>query len=211
MFARVLRADPWESSGTRPARTPTGTGTNKPANARTRGGATVQVMLSRRQLLAMSAAAALTTLLEAPRAAAQGVTHLGVGMSFFNLDSVPAWIAQDRHFFEKYGLNVTILNFQGGAKAVAAMAAGDVPIALIAASDIINARSRGVPLEMIGGLINRFPYDFVVAKNINECRPAEGRNGGHQRLRRLVRVRRPLRPRQARRRSAGCDPAANRR
>lgn len=137
----------------------------------------MQAVLSRRQLLAMSAGAALTTLLEAPRVAAQGMTHLDVGMSFVNLDSVPAWIGQDRHFFEKYGLDVTILNFQGGAKAVAAMAAGDVPIAMIAASDIINARSRGVPLEMIGGLINRFPYDFVVAKYITSADQLKGAKG----------------------------------
>jgi len=137
----------------------------------------VKAVLSRRQLLAMSAGTAVTTLLEPPRTAAQGLTGLTVGMSFTNLDGVPAWIAQDRHFFEKYGLNVTILNFQGGARTVAAMAAGDVPIALIAASDIVNARTRGVPLEMIGGLINRFPYDFVVAKSITSVDQLKGSKG----------------------------------
>ncbi len=127
--------------------------------------------------MAVSAGAALAKLLGASRAAAQGLTHLNVGMSFSNLDGVSVWIAQDRRIFQKYGLDVTVLNFQGGSKAVAAMAAGDVPIALIAASDIINARSRGVPLEMIGGLINRFPYDFMVARNITDPSQLKGGTG----------------------------------
>jgi hypothetical protein len=45
-----------------------------------------------------------------PRAQSQGLTSLNAGMSFRNLDAVAAWIAQDWHYFEKYGLNVTILN-----------------------------------------------------------------------------------------------------
>ncbi|TMI79086.1 MAG: ABC transporter substrate-binding protein [Bacillati bacterium ANGP1] len=34
---------------------------------------------------------------------------------------------------------------------------------------------RGLPLQMVGGLINKFPYDFVVAKNITS--PAQLRDG----------------------------------
>ena len=137
----------------------------------------MKAVLRRRQLLATSAGAVLARLLAAPRAEAQGLTHLNVAMSFVNLDGVPAWIAQDRGFFKKYGLDVNILIFQGGSKAVAALAAGDVPLALIAASDIINARSQGLPLVMIGGLINRFPYDFVVAKNITSPAQLRGAKG----------------------------------
>ena len=135
--------------------------------------------MSRRHFLAMAAGAALAERLagDDARLRAQGLTPLNVGMSFHNLDGVPAWIAQDKHFFEKYGLNVTIISIQGGAKTVAAMAAGDVPIALIGGADIINARSRGVPLQMIGGLINRFPYDFVVARNITSPSQLKGGKG----------------------------------
>jgi ABC-type nitrate/sulfonate/bicarbonate transport system substrate-binding protein len=139
----------------------------------------VWTAMSRRHFLAMAAGAALAERLakdDAP-VGAQGLTPLNVGMSFHNLDGVPAWIAQDKHFFEKYGLNATIISIQGGAKTVASMAAGDVPIALIGGADIINARSRGVPLQMIGGLINRFPYDFVVAKNITNPSQLKGGKG----------------------------------
>ncbi len=135
--------------------------------------------LSRRQFLMVTAGAALAERLELVRTAvqAQGLTPLNVGMSFRNLDGVSAWIAQDKHFFEKYGLSVTIINVQGGAKAVASMAAGDVPIALIGGSDIINARSRGFPLQMIGGLINGFSFDFVVAKTITSPSQLRGTKG----------------------------------
>jgi len=135
--------------------------------------------LSRRQFLTISAGAALAELLAAGRVPvqAQGLTPLNVGMSFHNLDGVAAWIAQDKHFFEAYGLSVTIISIQGGPRAVTAMAAGDVPIALIGGADIVNARSRGVPLQVIAGLINKFPYDFVVAKNITNPSQLKGAKG----------------------------------
>ncbi len=139
----------------------------------------MRLALSRRQFLAMSAGAALGELRAAPRARvqAQGLTHLHVGMSVHNLDGVSAWIAQDTKLFEKYGLGVTIVSFQGGAKAVAAMAAGDVPVALLGAADIINARARGFPLQAVAGLINKFPFDFVVAKNITSPSQLRGTKG----------------------------------
>lgn len=104
--------------------------------------------MSRRQWLGAAAGAALAgRLMGSDRSLrAQGTTPLNAGMSFHNLDAVCAWVAQDKHFFEKHGLNVTIISIQGGAKTVAAMAGGDMPIAFIAAADIINARAQGLPL-----------------------------------------------------------------
>src|SRR5438309_1081184 len=126
--------------------------------------------LSRRQFLTVSAGSGLAGLVEGRASVlAQGLTPINVGMSFTNLDAASAWVAKDKGLFERYGLNVTIVNIQGGAKTVAAMAGGDVPIALVAAAEIINARSKGLPLQMVAGLINKFPYDFVVAKNITSA------------------------------------------
>ncbi len=139
----------------------------------------MRVAVSRRQFLTISAGAALAELLAAAGGPvqAQGLTSLNVAMSFINLDGVSAWIAQDLHLFEKYGLNVTIISFQGGQRAVTALAAGDVPLGLLGAADVINARTAGFPLQVIGGLINRFPYDFVVAKNITSSSQLKGTKG----------------------------------
>lgn len=136
-------------------------------------------MLSRRQFLTMSAGAAVAKILaggSAP-ARAQTLTPITIGMSFRNLDGVPAWIAQDKHYYEKYGLNVTIVNFQGGAKAIAALAGGDLPISLVGGSDVINARVQGFPIKVIAGLVNKIPFDFVVAKNITSPAQLRGTKG----------------------------------
>jgi ABC-type nitrate/sulfonate/bicarbonate transport system substrate-binding protein len=108
---------------------------------------------------------------------AQGITPLQVGMSFHNLDATCAWIAQDRGYFRRFGLDVTIISIQGGAKTMAAMVGGDVPLAFSAGSDVITAGSRGVPVTLIAGLINKFPYDFVVAKNITSGAQLKGSKG----------------------------------
>ncbi len=135
--------------------------------------------LSRRQFLALPAGAALAAWLDRGRlpARAQGLVSLSVGLGFVNLDVAPAWIAQDRHLFEKYGLNVTIVTFQGGARSATAMAAGDVPLSLIGAADMMNATVRGFPLKMIAGLTTKFAYDLVVAKNISSPGQLRGTRG----------------------------------
>jgi ABC-type nitrate/sulfonate/bicarbonate transport system substrate-binding protein len=134
--------------------------------------------LSRRRFLTISAGAALAEICTGPRAVqAQGLIPLSVGLGFHNLDGVSGWIAQDLHLFEKYGLNVTIINFQGGPKTVAAMAAGEVPMAFHSGTEVATARSRGIPLQMIGGLINKFTFDFVVAKTISSPSQLKGGKG----------------------------------
>ena len=139
----------------------------------------MRIALSRRQFLAIAAGAAGAEMLAGALegVGAQGPVPLNVGVSSHNFDVVPIWIAQDKQFFEKYGLRVSLVEFQGGARAVAAMAGGDVPIASIGAPDIINARSKGVPLQVIAGLINKFSFDFVVAKDITNPSQLRGTKG----------------------------------
>ncbi len=134
--------------------------------------------LSRRRFLTVSAGAALAKALagSAP-ARAQGLTSITIGMSFRNLEGVPAWIAQGKHFYEKYGLNVTIVNFQGGARAIATLAGGDLPMCLVGGSDVANARSHGFPVKMIAGIVAKIPFDFVVAKNITSPGQLRGAKG----------------------------------
>jgi ABC-type nitrate/sulfonate/bicarbonate transport system substrate-binding protein len=135
--------------------------------------------LSRRQFLTILAGAALSGLFEGTRTAvqAQGLTSLNIALGFHNLDAAAAWIAQDKRFVEKYGLSATILEFQGGAKSIAAIASGEVPISLNSGIEVINARSQGIPLQMIGGLVNKFSFDFVVAKTITSPSQLRGTKG----------------------------------
>ena len=135
--------------------------------------------LHRRRFLTIAAGASLGAVLApaAARVQAQALTSLNVGLAFHDLDAVPAWIAHDKRLFEKYGLDVEIIGIQGGARTVAAMAAGDVPIALLGAADTINARSRGIPLQLVAGLINRFSFDFVAAKHITSPSQLRGTKG----------------------------------
>ena len=77
----------------------------------------MRASLSRRQFLTISAGSGLAGLVEARASVlAQGLTPLNVGMSFTNLDAASAWVAKDKGLFERYGLTVTIINIQGGAK-----------------------------------------------------------------------------------------------
>jgi ABC-type nitrate/sulfonate/bicarbonate transport system substrate-binding protein len=131
---------------------------------------------TRRQFLALSAGAMLSTWLPGSAAPvrAQGLIPLNVGLGFHNLDAAAAWIAQDKQYFQKFGLDVTIVEFQGGAKSIAALVSGDVPLNLQSGVEVVNARSKGFPVTMIAGLVNKFAFDFVVSKNITGAAQLKG-------------------------------------
>ncbi len=135
--------------------------------------------LTRRQFLAAASAAALARWLSEPPTPVrgQGLIPLNVGLGFHNLDAAGAWIARDKEFYQKYGLNVTIISFQGGARSMAALASGEVPLNMQSAVEVVNARSQGFPIQMIAGLVNKFPFDFVVAKTITSPAQLRGANG----------------------------------
>jgi NitT/TauT family transport system substrate-binding protein len=138
----------------------------------------MRTVVTRRHVIAMMGGAAAAPWVGAGTPArAQGLTPLQVAMSFHNLDATCAWVAQDRGYFRRFGLDVTIISIQGGAKTMAAMAGNDVPLAFSAGSDVITAGSRGVPVTLIAGIINKFPYDFVVAKGINSPAQLKGSKG----------------------------------
>jgi NitT/TauT family transport system substrate-binding protein len=138
----------------------------------------MRTAIGRRELLVMGAGAAVAGWLDAPApAAAQSLVPLSVGMGFHDLAGAAAWIARDRHGYEKYGLNVTLVSFQGGGRAIAAIVSGDAPISLMGGSEVINARSQGLPVQMIAGLVNRFLFDFVVAKHITSPAQLKGTKG----------------------------------
>jgi ABC-type nitrate/sulfonate/bicarbonate transport system substrate-binding protein len=112
------------------------------------------------------------------RAATAPPVPLDVGLSFDNIAAVPIWAGVDQHIFERYGVQANLVTIRGGSQAMAAMASGKLPILLTAGATIIQPVLNGVPIELVAGLVNVIPYDFLVAPEITTPSQLEGARGG---------------------------------
>jgi len=85
-----------------------------------------------------------------------------------------AFIPKDSGLYEKHGLDVELIFFQGGTQAIQATLAGGVQVVVTAGPEIIGARLAGSDMTMIAGYMNTLPYSIVTAKNITRFEQLKG-------------------------------------
>jgi len=85
-----------------------------------------------------------------------------------------AFMPKDSGLYEKYGLDVELVFFQGGTQAIQAALAGGVQMVVTAGPEIINARVAGSDMIMIAGYMNTLPYSIVADKKITKFEQLKG-------------------------------------
>lgn len=88
---------------------------------------------------------------------------------------VVAEYALQKGVFEKHGLDVNLIDIDGGSKAVSAMIAGDVDFCQVAGSAVVNAAVAGEDLVFIGGLYNTYIYSLMVLPEIETAEDLKGK------------------------------------
>jgi NitT/TauT family transport system substrate-binding protein len=78
--------------------------------------------------------------------------------------------------YEKYGLDVDLVFFQGGTQAIQATLSGGLQLAVTPGPEIIHARVTGSDMIMIAGYMNMntMPYSIVADKNIVKFEQLKG-------------------------------------
>ncbi len=71
------------------------------------------------------------------------------------------WIAKDRGFLRKYGLDVRFILMPKSSLAVAGLIAGEIDMAVIGPGHLLNAASSGADLVGVGNLVQSLDYRFV--------------------------------------------------
>lgn len=112
-----------------------------------------------------------------PTATAVPVVKLKAAYSAANPDWVALWVAQEAGYFKKNGLDVEITFISGGGNVAKALLSGDVPIAALAPSSVVEATAAGADLVVIAGLVNRMNYDLVVQPGITKGEDFKGKKG----------------------------------
>ncbi len=97
-----------------------------------------------------------------------------VGVAGLSGPLAHAFIPKDSGLYEKYGLDVDLVFFQGGTQLIQATIAGGVNFAVTAGPEIINGRLSGSDLTMILGYMNTLPYSIATAKNVTKFEQLKG-------------------------------------
>jgi len=92
----------------------------------------------------------------------------------------PLWIAQEKGFFTKFGVNVQQVYMPGSPVMIASMASGQVHLANSGGTAALGAAAGGLDLRVIGTFTSRIPFDLVVRSNIKNPKDLRGKRVGVQ-------------------------------
>ena len=92
----------------------------------------------------------------------------------------PLWIAQEKGFFTKFGVNVQQVYMPGSPVMIASMASGQVHLANSGGTAALGAAAGGLDLRVIGTFTSRIPFDLVVRSNIKNPKDLRGKRIGVQ-------------------------------
>lgn len=96
--------------------------------------------------------------------------RLTIATSALNMLTTPLWLAKDKGFFLKYGLDAETIYIPSGTMALQALLSGDIKVAMAAGSPVVNANLQGAPIRIIAGNANFYPLAFFSSPEIRDPR-----------------------------------------
>jgi NitT/TauT family transport system substrate-binding protein len=108
-----------------------------------------------------------------PDAGAQA-NRLKVSYSAITANNSPLWIAKEKGFFGKHGLDVQVVLIESGTTTIQALLAGETQIAQVAGGVIISSGLAGADVVGIAGLENRLAFSLVTQKEITRPEQLKG-------------------------------------
>ncbi len=127
------------------------------------------------RLRTYTAALCLFVLTGAAAHAQQPLTETLVGKTFVNAVPAGFWVATERGFFKKYGLEVKIIQFTGNTIGTQALLAGSIPFLMAGPHSSLAARAGGADLVEIATLSPAMPYLLIATKQIRSPQELKGR------------------------------------
>jgi NitT/TauT family transport system substrate-binding protein len=111
---------------------------------------------------------------------ARGATKLTIGHSTINPRIAPLWIAQEKGFFQKYGIDATLVFVRNTPLMIAAMKAGTIPIAYGGGSGILGASVTDSDLRVLATFTGRMTNNVVARPSIKTAKDLRGKILGIQ-------------------------------
>jgi len=101
-----------------------------------------------------------------PVNSALSADKLKVTHSALNVLTTPLWLAKEKGFFLKHGLDVETIYIPSGTMGMQALLGGEAKILVGDGSSVVNARLRGARVKIVMGLVNYYPNLFFSTPDI---------------------------------------------
>lgn len=95
--------------------------------------------------------------------------------SFVSGTQVVALYAKEKGVFAEFGLDVEVQQIGRGARATAALIAGEIEICQVAGAQVVHAVAAGEDVVLIGGLYNTHLYSLMVRPEIKSAADLKGK------------------------------------
>ena len=118
----------------------------------------------------------ILTLFGSCAAAAQEKFRVGIAAPTINM--LPMWMAQAGGFFKAQGLNVEIVNTEGGSRGLRAVMAGELQAMNVGLSAVVEANGRGADLRLIASSSNTMRFGFFAAADVKSPADLKGQKVG---------------------------------
>ena len=122
------------------------------------------------------------TLFGVPRANAQKLPQVRIALSTPTPHMAPLYVARDKKFYEKYGLDVQLLLVNSGSLVAQMFAAGELQMTANAPASLISLAASGQKLSFFLGLSNTSPFTMVTQTNIRRAEDLKGKKIGTARF-----------------------------
>lgn len=89
------------------------------------------------------------------------LTKINLPMGYVaNVQFTPFYMAQEREYFQKAGFDVSF-DYRWETDGIQLVAAGEIPFAIASGDQVIQARSRGLPVVAVAAWYQRFPVAII--------------------------------------------------
>jgi ABC-type nitrate/sulfonate/bicarbonate transport system substrate-binding protein len=95
--------------------------------------------------------------------------------SALNLITSPLWVAKEKGFFLKHGLEVETVYIPSGTMGMQSLLGGETKILVADGSSAVNARLRGAPVKIFLGMVNYYPNPFFSTPDIKSPSDLKGK------------------------------------
>jgi len=103
------------------------------------------------------------------------VEKLLIVHSALNMLTTPLWMAKEKGFFRKQGLDVETIYIPSGTLGMQSLLGGETKILAADGSSVVNARLRGAPVKIFLGMVNFYPNPFFTSPEIKSVADLRGK------------------------------------
>jgi ABC-type nitrate/sulfonate/bicarbonate transport system substrate-binding protein len=115
-------------------------------------------------------------------ARAQKLQQVRVALSTPTPHMAPLYVAKDKRFYEKYGLDVQLILVNSGSLVAQMFQAGEIQITANAPASLVSLAATGEKLSFFLGLSNTSPFSVVTQPTIRRAEDLKGKKIGTARF-----------------------------